>query len=238
MRRVTVVPPTSSLGGRRFEPQAELTLHKLAETAAETISSVVDDVMLVPEMPSPLGLPDFVALSGGRSWLEDRQAAGIQPILSEAECAVLAVLHPGQALSRETVARRSSWSLDALDPVVARLSRSGAIELTPRGALRVNPLLVPKGSIFALEAKVKDWRKAVLQGRAYRSWANNYVVVLGEVGPLAEQRAVGRIRDDGAGLFTSSGWMVRPRVRQPAPGRRLLGFEYLYAALATSGPTF
>lgn len=238
MRSVTVVAPTSLLGGRRFEPQAELTLHEFARIAAATLPGVADEVLLVPEMPSPLGLPDFIALSDGRSWLEARQAAGVQPILSEAECSVLAVLHPGQALSRETVARRSAWSVAALDPVVTRLANAGAIESTPRGALRVNPSLVPSGSMFALEAKVKDWQKAVLQGRAYRTWANNYVVVLGAVGPVAERRAAERIRDDGAGLFTSSGWIARPRVRRPALAKRLWGFEHLYAALASSGPAF
>lgn len=238
MRSVTAVTPTSSLGGRRFEPQAELTLHELARTAAATLPGIADEVLLVPEMPSPLGLPDFIALSDGSSWLESRQAAGVQPILSESECSVLATLHPGQALSPATVARRSGWSLSDLDPVMTRLLNAGAIEKTPGGALRVNPLLVPGGSMFALEAKVKDWQKAVLQGRAYRTWANNYVVVLGTVGPVAERRAADRVREDGAGLFSSSGWVVRPRARRPAPAKRLWGFEHLYAALASSGPAF
>lgn len=238
MRSVKLVTPTSSIGGRRFEPQAELTLHELARTAAATLPGVADEVLLVPEMPSPLGLPDFIALSDGSSWLQTRQMAGVQPILSESECSVLAALHPGQALSRETVARRSGWSLSDLEPVVSRLVNAGAIETTPGGAHRVNPSLVPSGSMFALEAKVKDWQKAVLQGRAYRTWANNYVVVLGAVGPVAERRAAERVRDDGAGLFSSSGWIVRPRARQPAPAKRLWGFEHLYAALASSGPAF
>src|SRR5690606_25201249 len=125
-----------------------------------------------------------------------------------------------------------------LDPVMTRLLNAGAIEKTPGGALRVNPSLVPGGSMFALEVKVKAWQKAVLQGRAYRTWANNYVVVLGTVGPVADRRAADRIREDGAGLFSSSGWVVRPRARRPAPAKRLWGFEHLYAALASSGPAF
>ena len=236
MRNVAVVDPISSLGGHRFEPQAELILHDLAEPAAASLPGTPGDVMLIPEMPSPLGLPDFVALAGGRGWLEARGAAGIQPLLAEADCSVLAVLHPGQALSTATVARRVGWSQNALEPVLSRLTGAGAVKRTDGGAHRVNPALVPQGSVFAFDAKVKDWQKAVLQGRAYRSWADNYVVLLGEVGPVAERRAAERVAQDGAGLYSSSGWLVRPRARRPAQAKRLWGFEHLYAAMASSVP--
>ncbi|HZX06780.1 hypothetical protein [Kribbella sp.] len=211
-------------------------MHELAHIAAATLPGVPEDVLLVPEMPSPLGLPDFMALAGGQKWLQARRAAGVQPFLAEADCSVLAVLHPRQALSLATVARRIGWSLAALEPVLTRLEKAGAVETTPGGAHRVNPALVPRGSVFALEAKVKDWQKAVLQGRAYRTWANNYVVLLGDVGPVAERRAAERVAHDGAGLYSSSGWIVKPRARRPAPAKRLWGFEHLYAATASSGP--
>jgi len=149
---------------------------------------------------------------------------------------VLAALHPGQALSSATIGRRIGWSPAALEPVLNRLENAGAVVKTSGGAHRVNPALLPRGSVFALEAKVKDWQKAVLQGRAYRSWADNYVVLLGEVGPVAERRAAERVALDGAGLYSSSGWIVRPRARRPAPARRLWGFEHLFAATASSAP--
>jgi hypothetical protein len=38
---------------------------------------------------------------------------------------------------------------------------------------------------------------------------------------------------DGAGLFTGDGWIVRPRSRVPSVPKRLQGFEYAYAALAS-----
>lgn len=237
VRSVTLVPPISSLGGRRFEPQAELILHDLAQPAAASLPGTAGEVLLIPEMPSPLGLPDFIALAGGRHWLQARSAEGIQPLLAEADCSVLAVLHPGQALSSATIARRVGWSTASLEPVLNRLETAGAVEKTPGGARRVNPALVPRGSVFALEAKVKDWQKAVLQGRAYRSWADNYVVLLGDVGPVAERRASERVALDGAGLYSSSGWIVRPRARRPAPAKRLWGFEHLYAAMVSSAPT-
>jgi len=237
VRSVTVVTPTSSLGGRRFEPQAELTLHDLAQTAAATLPGAPDDVVLIPEMPSPLGLPDFIALAGGEDWLRARSIAGVQPVLAEADCSVLATLHPGRALALETVAQKIGWSLAALNPVLARLEKVGAVERSLGGAYRVNAALVPSGSVFALEAKMKDWQKAIFQGRAYRTWANNYVVLLGDVGPVAERRAAEQVTIDGAGLYTASGWIVKPRARRPASAKRLRGFEHLYAATASSVPT-
>ncbi|MEV7551940.1 hypothetical protein AB0N89_20155 [Amycolatopsis sp. NPDC089917] len=190
---------------------------------------MADDVLLIPEMRSPLGLPDFVALAGGQEWLRARRAAGVPPILAEADCLVLSALHPGQPLSSATVGRRIGWSRPVLDPVLARLERANAIETTSGSAHKVNPALVPCGCLFALEAKVKDWQKAVLQGRAYRTWANNYVVLLGDVGPVAERRAAERVALDGGGLYSRSGWTVRPRARRPASAKRLWGFEHLYA---------
>lgn len=236
MHQVRIVTPISSLGGRRFEPRAELMLHALAETAAATLPGLDDEVMLIPEMPSPLGVPDFVALVGGLGWLHARRESGVAPQLAGADCQVLASLHASRALSIGSLMARLDWTLSELSPVLARLVRAGAAEMTARGSYRINPSLVPSGSILALEAKVKDWQKAVHQGRAYRTWANNYVVLMGSLGPIAAQRARETVLADGAGLFIESGWLARPRVRKPSASRRLRGFEHVFAAIAQSNP--
>ena len=238
VHNIRFVLPSSSHGGRRFEPLAELELHGLAEAAASTLRGATGDILLIPEMPSPLGLPDFVALAGGWEWLRSRRAVGIEPILGESECLVLAALHSKQSLAPETIARRIGWGLFELEPVLTRLERANAIRCTPRGAVTLNQALVPSGSLTALEAKVKDWQKAVLQGRTYRTWANNYVVVLGEVGAVAESRARQDVSRDGDGLYSAAGWIVHPKARNPALAKRIRGFEYLYAAIAGSDPTF
>lgn len=236
MRSVSVLSPISSLGGRRFEPRAELSLHGLAELAASTLPGAPEEVLLIPEMPSPLGLPDFVALAGGQDWLRERREAGIPPILAEADCTVLAALHVAQAISSATIAQRIGWTRVEVDAVISRLRKADAALTTIGGAHRINPALVPSGSLIALEAKVKDWKKAILQGRAYRTWANNYVVLLGEVGGIAAERAREGVISDGAGLYSSSGWVVRPRARRPAPAKRFRGYEYVFAAVASSAP--
>jgi hypothetical protein len=195
------------------------------------------DVILVTEMPSPLGMPDFVALVGGQNWLHLRASANIPPVLSEIDCAVLSALGTMRPLSISSLGRRIGWATDQVERTVSRLRRTGAAVLTKSGAVVAAPGMKPDGSLYAIEVKVKNWHRAVIQGRGYRTWADNYVMVLGEAGSKAAERARSEVTADGAGLYTEDGWVVRPRKRLPSPARRTMGFEHLYAALA-SDPTF
>ncbi|WP_430393287.1 MarR family transcriptional regulator [Corynebacterium qintianiae] len=188
-------------------------------------------------MPGPLGQPDFVALAGGVEWLARRRASGVAPQLAQADCAVLAALYENRALSPESLARRLGWTDSALTPVLRRLERSGALNVTPGRAYKLTQGMTPIGTLFALEAKVKDWKRGIFQGRAYRSWADNYVLLLGQVGPVAEQRANVSVAHDGAGLFNARGWLVRPKRRRSSPASRMWGFEHLFAAIAISAPS-
>ena len=227
-----------SHAGHQFEPRGERALHELASPAALSLPGANKGVVLISEMPGPFGQPDFVALVGGGSWLERRMAAGIPPQLSEAECIVLSVLHAERPLSQAAVLRRVGWSADVLVPVLKKLVRVGALKVTSSGSfLRVRDL-EPSGVLYALEAKLKSWQRAVLQGRAYRSWADNYVVLLGGVGTVAKQRAADTIAIDRAGLFVDFEWIVRPKVRKAHSAKRLWGFEHMYAAVVASDPSF
>lgn len=237
MNEIQIVQPLLSPGGHRFEPLEELELHSLSRPAAASLPGARRGVVVVPEMPGPLGQPDFIALVGGVEWVARRRAAGIVPQLSQVDCVVLAALHENRPLSLESLSRRLAWPIDTLQPVLRRLERAGALATTDGGSYRRNPMLSPVGTLYALEAKVKDWQRAILQGRAYRSWADNYVILLGKLGPAAERRAISGVAADGAGLFNASGWLVRPKRRRPSPAQRLWGFEHLFAAIEASGPS-
>ncbi|GAA1914767.1 hypothetical protein GCM10009797_05640 [Nocardioides hwasunensis] len=115
--------------------------------------------------------------------------------------------------------------------------RSGAALQTTSGALSLAPGLLPQGRLVAIETKVKDWGRAIQQGRAYRTWSDNYVVVLGDVGQLALNRARVEVAADRAGLYAGGNWLVRPAARTVTLPRRLQGFEYVYASV-TSDPAF
>jgi hypothetical protein len=236
VRGIQVVEPASSRGGRRFEAVLERDLHGLAHLVAASMPGPTGNVILIPEMPSPLGLPDFVALVGGQKWLASRASVQVPPVLSEIDCTVLSALSVRRPLSATSVGRRLGWATDQVTPVISRLTRIRAVTLTASGAAIADPALKPEGVLYAIETKVKDWRRAIIQGRGYRTWANNYVMVLGGVGDRAAERVRLEVGADGAGLYTEHGWVVKPRNRVPLSARRVQGFEYAYAALA-SGPT-
>lgn len=233
MRRVRLVDAASSRGGRRFEAVMERELYFHAEQVAASLPGPPGDVILIPEMPSPLGLPDFVALVGGEGWLVERSRLAVPPILSEIDATLLSALGERRLLSEESIASRLGWTPDQVGLSLSRLVRAGAAARSVRGSAVARAGMKPEGLLYAIEVKVKDWRRAQIQGRGYRTWANNYVVVLGGVGTKASTRAKAEHREDGAGLYTEDGWIVRPRKRTPSSARRAQGFEYVYAALAS-----
>lgn len=237
VREVRLLQSSSSLGGRQFAPVSELALHELVEDVASALPGPNGDAWIVSEMPSPLGLPDFVALLGAENWFSARLETGTAPVLSETDCVVLSALHVGRSLAIDSLGKRLGWHHERLAPVVARLTKSGAALQSGGGALSLAPGLHPQGGLIAIEAKVKDWRRAVAQGRTYRTWSDNYVVLLGDVGPVALGRAQSAIAQDRAGLNINGKWVVRPASRRASRARRLQGFEYAFASL-TSKPTF
>lgn len=191
------------------------------------------DAILVAEMSSPLGVPDFVALIGGEAWLSSRVHANVAPVLSEIDCTVLSALTATRPLSMSSLVRRLGWDTEQVERSVSRLIRSSAVITTRSGAIVCAGGLKPVGSLYAIEAKVKNWQRAIIQGRGYRTWADNYVLVLGNAGPMAAERARSAVLADRAGLYTENGWVVRPRKRLASVAKRMLGFEYLYAALSS-----
>lgn len=231
MRTVEFVEPATSRAGRRFEPLGEVQLHDLILDVAASVPSKGSDAIVIPEMPSPLGLPDFVAIIGGKDWLRRRARSGVSATLVPADCHLLASMANSRPLKLETIARRAGWNEPDAREVARRLLRTGAIEELANGTLRRNGDIEPSGYVFGIEAKLKDWRRAMIQGRNYRTWANNYVVVLGDIGAQANLRARESVAADGGGLYTREGWVARPQRRDPAMSSRILGFEYVYAAI-------
>ena len=237
MRNIREVCPIPSASGQPFQPIAEKELRGLAIAAAGTLPGPTGSVVLVPEMVSPLGRPDFVALLGGEHWLQGRIASSVSPILSELDCLVVSMLHTRRALSVDSIASKIEWSPNAVEKTLLSLCKLGAVERSLTNTFYVNPVIKPNGTLIALEMKVRDWPRAVAQGRTYRTWADNYVVILGDVGKLACDRAQSRIIADGGGLYTDRGWLSKPVSRKAGKARRQHGFEMLFAALL-SDPAF
>lgn len=223
--------------GRRFEPVQELAIHDGAVTAVSTLPGSANGVLLIAEMHGPIGIPDFTALVGGRKQLSARRSAHIPPILSVLDASVVTQLHINRPRSSASVAAALSMSAEATASRLRNLVRSGAVLETTSGRFTRNSALSPGGSLYAIEAKVRDWRKAVAQSRRYRVWTNNYVLALGPLSREAQRRAESEVALDEAGLVVNGKWVQKPSRKDVTPLNRLLAFEYFTAALTGHQPS-
>jgi hypothetical protein len=226
-------PTSSGRAGRRFEAVGERELYPAAVAAIATLPGAATGLTVVPEMTGPLGIPDFVALVGGQRNLAARAHLRVPPILSELDAQIIAVLHPQAPRTVEYLQAQIQMRQDLLRSRLSSLRRSGAVAETFTGAWVRDPGFTPGGSLYAVEAKVRDFPRALKQARRYRTWAMNYVLVLGPLGPRAAQQATEEVTADGGGLVIDGKWVRKPIVRRQTTLQRIHAFEYLHAALTT-----
>lgn len=217
--------------GRRFVPTHELALHAQAVEISRDLRGAERGLLLVREFAGPIGVPDLTALVGHSRLLEARLSHETPPLINEVDAAVTATAHTQRPKSADAIARTLGWPSETILRRIPGLIRSGA--LLPAGPKTFTrpEALQPVGQIVAIEAKVKDWRKALAQVRSYRVWADNYVIVIGALARplLAQLRS--EVVQDSAGLVVDGRWVVRPRKRVLSRAKRLWASEHLVAAM-------
>ncbi len=220
--------------GRRFEPIQERELHQDALASARGLPGASRGLVVVPEFAGPIGIPDFTAYVGDIQRLRRRHELDVPPVLNELDAGVVSSAHVRRALSAEDLARAQGWPTAAISDRLRGLVRRGA--LTGAGAGRfVRPeALEPGGRLYAIEAKVEDWRSALRQVRTYRVWADSYVMVMGQISDRALISLVAEVRRDGGGLMVAGRWVVRPRLGHTTERRRVQAWE-LFAAATRAG---
>jgi len=209
----------------------------LALQSARTLPGASAGVLVVPEMSGPIGVPDFLVMVGGERSLQRRMASGIRPILGELDCAVISSLYSARPRSPRAIAVSLGWAEEKVISRLQQLKRIGAVFETPSGMFLRHESLSSGGTLYAIEVKVRDWAQAIRQSRGYRTWANNYVVVLGPLGEQAKRAATAEVEADEAGLFIDGMWIRKPSRRRPEPLRSLMGFEHLVASLGGYQPS-
>lgn len=223
--------------GRLFAAVQEAGLYPAALEAARTLPGAGAGILVIPEMFGPQGVPDFLVIVGGRRPLAERLASGIPPILGELDAIVVGSLHLRRSTSLQSLAQQLRISDSNVRTRLMQLKKVGAvIEISPDRFIR-HHALSPGGTLYALEAKVRDWQQAVRQSRGYRTWANNYVLVLGPLGAQARAAAVDVVASDEAGLYVDGKWILKPQRRSPDALRRFIGFEHLVASLEGYHPS-
>jgi hypothetical protein len=221
----------------RFQPIQELNIHAGAIDAAQKLPGASSGVLLIAEMAGPIGIPDFTAIVGGRDRIAARLSSGIAPILSPLESSIVSRFHVSRPRRPTDVAIELSMTESAARARVRKLIRQGALIETATQAVTRHPSLTPGGSVYAIEAKVRDWKRAVRQSRRYRVWANSYVIALGTLGSAPRASVIGEVRDDAAGLIVDGKWVIKPSPRPVNAHYRMLTFEHIVDALAHAQPS-
>ena len=228
MVRVTTSRPRH---GRRFEPSHELELVPSALQACRALPGAHRGLAVIAEMTGPWGIPDFTALVGREEDLHQRLLLPVPPLLHEVDAGVVAAAHSRTPRSAAQLASLVGWPEATVQRRLGALIRSGALTATTAERYIRPAALQPLGRLYAVEAKVRDWRKALRQVRSYAVWADSYVLVMGRLSAAASQELLREVTTDQGGLVIDGKWVRRPAVRRLPPAKRLWAAEHAVAAL-------
>jgi hypothetical protein len=230
MMSVRVKESKRPRAGRRFLPVAEKELRSDAVRAARGLPGAHRGLSVFEEVAGPFGIPDFLAAVGPRSLLRRRAALRVPPLLNEVDAGIVARASVRLGKSAEALAEQLGWGVETVERRLTGLLRSGA--LTDLGAGRyVRPAaLAPIGRLYAVETKIRDFRRALRQARTYALWCDNYVIVMPALSDASLGDAVHAVARDRGGLVVDGRWVQRPGGRRIPPAPRLWGSEHLVAA--------
>lgn len=220
--------------GRRFEPVQERELHQDALTAVRGLPGATRGLVVVPEFAGPLGIPDFTAFVGDVDRLRRRQALDVPPVVNELDTGIVSAAYVRRAAGMQAIAHALGWPVETVARRTKGLVKNGALIEVATGQYVRPEQVGPGGRLYAVEAKVDDWRSGLRQVRTYRVWADSYVLVMGQLSTRIEAALSAEVRKDHGGLMVSGRWVVRPRLGHAQPRRRVQAWE-LFAAATRSG---
>jgi hypothetical protein len=197
--------------------------------AAQTLPNAYRGVWVLLENPGPFGVPDMLAIVGPHELLEARLALSVPPLLNQIDAGVVASAAVRAPRSVDALAARVGWPVGSVARRLPYLVRTGALEEVGTNRYVRPEALRPIGRLYAIEAKVKDWRRAVKQARRYGAWCDGYVIVMPQLGPSSSAAVTQTAADDGGGLILDGRWVRRPRIRPRPLAQRLWGSEHAIA---------
>jgi len=222
--------------GRRFIPVEELRLEPDALRAIRALPGAHRGVSVFREVAGPFGVPDFLAVVGTEQALRNRLRLTIPPVMNEIDAGIVARAAPKTGRTIEQIADHLGWPLSTIERRVPHLLRSGALQAAGKNRYVRPAALVPVGRLYAIETKVKNFRRALRQARTYGLWCDNYVIVMPQLsqGSLVSARL--SMEEDRGGLFVANRWVQRIRASELSAGRRMWGSEHLVAAVTDPSP--
>jgi hypothetical protein len=225
--------------GRRFQPAEETALFESAKHAAAQLPGADAGVLGLTELHAPFGIPDFTVVVGDSGPRRARLRLRVPPLLNEVDAGIASVTPSESFASARQIAGRVGWPIATVERRLPGLLRTRALREVRSGRFSRPAALDPIGTVYAIELKIDDWRRALVQCRTYRTWADSYVLIMQRVpgSSLTELRQ--NVRRDGGGLIIGEDWLVSPRVVKLPRSRRLWTSEHVVAACrrpTTSSP--
>lgn len=217
--------------GRRFEPTHESALLPDAHRACRALPGASRGLTVISEMTGPWGIPDLTAIVGNPDSLGARLASSVPALLHEVDAGIVAGTYVRRGRSVEQIATALSWPVETVLRRLDPLLRSRALQQTDDGLYTRDPAIQPLGRVYAIEAKVSDWRKALQQVRGYSVWADSYVLVMGPLSSGIKDKLLTEVAGDKGGLVVNGIWLRRPSVHPLPTSRRLWASEHVVAAI-------
>jgi hypothetical protein len=215
--------------GRRFQPILERELESTARWVASELPGADSGVLALTEFHAPFGVPDLTVVAGSPEARRRRLRLNVPPILNEVDAGIVSATLTDEVRSVAQIANSLGWSESSVHRRIDSVCRMGAVRRHGDGRFTRPAALVPIGTIWAIELKVSEWRRALTQCRTYLTWADGYVLVLGTLSGASRNQLEDLISSDGGGLVLDSQWVVRPSHRSLPEARRLWSSEHLIA---------
>jgi len=226
--------PLHVRAGHRFQSIAERELDTDLRSLAARLPHGDDDILLIPEFAGANGIADLVSLTRSREALHSRISSGIPFLTNLMDASIVASVPIGRTAAVSSTAVKLGMSERQLSGRVRRLVSNGSLLKFGHG-FRRDPNIIPIGRMYAFEAKVTDWRRAMSQAVRYGTWSDAVGVVLLNR-PRDISAAADRARTFKIGLAVGKTWIVRPRIRPNDVGLRLFASERFCETTALSSP--
>lgn len=218
-------PPTGL-----FQPTEEKDLDEvLRQIASDLSGDPAMELMMIPQMVGPYGVPDMVVAAFNKKDVGERLKIGAPPILSEYDSRIVAATSPDQERNLDAIAELSQFPRSTCQRRVSRLVRDGIILRSGDLYLRCAEVK-PLNQMWTIEAKVSDWRRGLGQATRYRLWSDWSLLTLANL-PKNPAPLVAESRRLGIGLLHRDRWIVRPIRKETAEHRRLWASEHFFASL-------
>lgn len=185
----------------RFASEAKL-VSNLSRLAAELARRQGGTWVILNEHDVTGRIVDISALRLDVQALRSRVTGDCVRPLSEPELRALRSLRSDRAVRLATLARHLRLAEPSAARIVRGLLSDGLVERTPTGGfLRAVTLKPIVDRVLTFEAKLSDWRKALLQARTHQSFADFAYVAFDAAFKRRFERGLSAYARQGVGLF-------------------------------------